>query len=384
MSKIYMDHAATTYVKPEVLEAMMPYFSEKFGNGSSIHSEGREAKKALEAARQSIAQALGAKPTEIYFTSGGSESDNWAIKGAAFSRMDQGKHIIISAIEHHAVLDPCHYLKKFGFEITELKVDEDGLINLDDLKKAIRDDTVLVSIMTANNEIGTIQPVEEAAKIAHEKGVLFHTDAVQAVGQIPIDLSNSAIDLLSISGHKLYALNGVGALYIKDGVEIDNLIHGGAQERNRRAGTENIACIVGLGKAFELAKSNMESESKRLTVLRDKLIQSVLAEIPESRLNGHPTKRLPNNVNFSFKNVDGEAILINLDLMGIACSTGSACTSACTGPSYVLQALGMEYRWTNGSVRLTLGARTTEEDIDTVVGALKETMNRLRMITFKA
>jgi cysteine desulfurase len=383
LNKIYMDHAATTYVKPEVLEAMMPYFSDKFGNGSSIHSEGREAKKALEAARQSLAKALGAKPTEIYFTSGGSESDNWAIKGAAFARMDKGKHIVISAIEHHAVLDACHYLKKFGFEITELKVDEDGLIDLNDLKKSLRDDTVLVSIMTANNEIGTIQPVEEAARIAHEKGVLFHTDAVQAVGQLPIDLSDSAIDLLSISGHKLYAPNGVGALYIKDGVEIDNLIHGGAQERNRRAGTENIAGIVGLGKAFELAKENMEAESRRLTALRDRLIQSVLSEIPESKLNGHPTKRLPNNVNFSFKNVDGEAILINLDLMGIACSTGSACTSACTGPSYVLQALGMEYRWTNGSVRLTLGARTTEEDIDTVVGALKETMNRLRMITFK-
>ncbi len=383
MNKIYMDHAATTYVKPEVLEAMAPYFSEKFGNGSSIHSEGREAKKALENARQQVGKALGAKPTEIYFTSGGSESDNWAIKGAAFAHMDKGKHIITTAIEHHAVLDACHYLKKFGFEITELGVDADGLIDLNALEKAFRNDTILVSIIYANNEIGTIQPVEEAAKLAHEKGVLFHTDAVQAVGQLPIDLESSAIDLLSISGHKLYAPNGVGALYIKEGVEIDNLIHGGAQERNRRAGTENIAGIVGLGKAFELAKASMQEESKRLIVLRDLMIAAVLNEIPESKLNGHPSKRLPNNINFSFKNVDGEAILINLDLMSIACSTGSACTSACSGPSYVLQALGMEYRWTNGSVRLTLGARTTKDDITAVVSALTETMNRLRMITFK-
>ncbi len=383
MNKIYLDHAATTYVKPDVLEAMMPYFSEKFGNGSSIHYEGREAKKALEAARKTVAEILGAKPTEVYFTSGGSESDNWAIKGAAFANMDKGKHIITTAIEHHAVLETCHYLEKFGFDVTELGVDENGLIDLDELKSAIREDTVLVSIMYANNEIGTIQPIEQAAKIVHEKGVLFHTDAVQAAGQISINLGQSDIDLLSISGHKLYAPNGVGALYIKEGIAIDTLVHGGAQERNRRAGTENIAGIVGFAKAFELVKANMEAENQRLTVLRDKLIDTVLTEIPESKLNGHRTLRLPNNVNFSFKNVDGEAILINLDLMGIASSTGSACTSACTGPSYVLQALGMEYRWTNGSVRLTLGERTTELDIDTVIEALKETMNRLRVITFK-
>ena len=383
MNKIYLDYAATTYVKHDVLEAMWPYFYEKFGNGSSIHYEGREAKKALEAARKTVAGILGAKPTEIYFTSGGSESDNWAIKGAAFANMDKGKHIITTAIEHHAVLETCHYLEKFGFEVTELVVDENGLIDLDELKSAIREDTVLVSIMYANNEIGTIQPIEQAAQIVHEKGVLFHTDAVQAAGQISINLGQSDIDLLSISGHKLYAPNGVGALYIKEGIAIDTLVHGGAQERNRRAGTENIAGIVGFAKAFELVKANMETENQRLTVLRDKLIDTVLTEIPESKLNGHRTLRLPNNVNFSFKNVDGEAILINLDLMGIASSTGSACTSACTGPSYVLQALGMEYRWTNGSVRLTLGERTTEADIDTVIEALKETMNRLRVITFK-
>lgn len=383
MNRIYLDHAATTYIKPEVLEAMMPYFSENFGNGSSIYKEGREAKKALESARKTVAQSLGAKPTEVFFTSGGSESDNWAIKGAAFANIDKGKHIITTKIEHHAVLEACHYLEKFGFEITELGVDKYGVIDLEELQDAIREDTVLVSIMYANNEIGTIQPIEKAADIAHAKGVLFHTDAVQAVGQIPIDLSQSNIDLLSISGHKLYAPNGVGALYIKEGVVIDSLIHGGAQERNRRAGTENIAGIVGLAKAFELVKANMDEESKRLTGLRDKLIDSVLSEIPESMLNGSYDNRLPNNVNFSFKNVDGEAILINLDLMGFSCSTGSACTSACTGPSYVLKALGMEFRWINGSARLTLGERTTEKDIDDVVTALKETMNRLRMITLK-
>ncbi|MEX1308455.1 MAG: cysteine desulfurase NifS [Eubacteriales bacterium] len=383
MNRIYLDHAATTYIKPEVLEAMMPYFSENFGNGSSIYKEGREAKKALESARKTVAQSLGAKPTEVFFTSGGSESDNWAIKGAAFANIDKGKHIITTKIEHHAVLEACHYLEKFGFEITELGVDKYGVIDLEELQDAIREDTVLVSIMYANNEIGTIQPIEKAADIAHAKGVLFHTDAVQAVGQIPIDLSQSNIDLLSISGHKLYAPNGVGALYIKEGVVIDSLIHGGAQERNRRAGTENIAGIVGLAKAFELVKANMDEENKRLTGLRDKLIDSVLSEIPESMLNGSYENRLPNNVNFSFKNVDGEAILINLDLMGFSCSTGSACTSACTGPSYVLKALGMEFRWINGSARLTLGERTTEKDIDDVVTALKETMNRLRMITLK-
>jgi len=383
MDKIYLDHAATTYVKDEVLEAMMPYFSNVFGNGSSVHAVGREAKKALEQSRKTIAEVIGASPEEIYFTSGGSESNNWAIKGIAFDNMENGKHIITSAIEHHAVLDTCEYLEKFGFDITYLTVDEDGLIDLDELKNAIREDTVLISIMYANNEIGTILPVEEAANIAKEKGVLFHTDAVQAAGQLPLDMANSSIDLLSLSGHKLYAPNGVGALYIRNGVELDNLIHGGAQERTRRAGTENIASIVGFAKAVEISKRDMERETKRITALRDKLIDTVLSEIEESKLNGHRTKRLPNNVNFSFKNVDGEAILINLDLMGICCSTGSACTSACTGPSYVLQALGMEYRWTNGSVRFSLGAKTTEKEIDMVIDALKKTMDRLRMITFK-
>jgi cysteine desulfurase len=383
MERIYLDHAATTYVKDEVLEAMMPFFTNKFGNGSSIHSAGREARKAIEESRKSIAESIGALPEEIYFTSGGSESDNWAIKGVAFDNMDKGKHIITTQIEHHAVLDTCEYLKKFGFDVTFLPVDEDGLISIEDLKNAIREDTVLITIMYANNEIGTILPVEEAAKVAKEKGILFHSDAVQAVGQLKMDMSISDIDLLSMSGHKLYAPNGVGALYIRNGVELDNLIHGGAQERARRAGTENVASIVGLAKAIEIANRDREKEKERIVKLRDRLIDTILKDIKEVKLNGHKTKRLPNNINFSFKNVDGEAILISLDLMGICCSTGSACTSACTGPSYVLQALGLEYRWTNGSVRFSLGAKTTDEDIDKAIEALKKCIDRLRIITFK-
>ena len=383
MERSYLDHAATTYVKDEVLEAMMPFFTNKFGNGSSIHSAGREARKAIEESRKSIAESIGALPEEIYFTSGGSESDNWAIKGVAFDNMDKGKHIITTQIEHHAVLDTCEYLKKFGFDVTFLPVDEDGLISIEDLKNAIREDTVLITIMYANNEIGTILPVEEAAKVAKEKGILFHSDAVQAVGQLKMDMSISDIDLLSMSGHKLYAPNGVGALYIRNGVELDNLIHGGAQERARRAGTENVASIVGLAKAIEIANRDREKEKERIVKLRDRLIDTILKDIKEVKLNGHKTKRLPNNINFSFKNVDGEAILISLDLMGICCSTGSACTSACTGPSYVLQALGLEYRWTNGSVRFSLGAKTTDEDIDKAIEALKKCIDRLRIITFK-
>jgi len=382
MERLYFDHAATTYVKDEVLEAMLPYFTEKFGNCSSIHGEGREARKALAEARAMIASQIGAKPDEIYFTSGGSESDNWAIKGVAFNNMDKGKHIIISEIEHHAVLDACEYLRKFGFDITYLSVDEDGIISIDELKKAVREDTILISIMYANNEIGTIQPIDEAAAVAKEKDIIFHTDAVQYIGQGRLDLEKSDIDLLSISAHKLYGPNGVGALYIKDGVELDNLIHGGAQERVRRAGTENLASIIGLAKAIEIAYRDFDVESKRILGLRDKLIDNILGDIDGVKINGHRTKRLLNNVNFSFMGIDGEAILINLDLKGVACSTGSACTSACTGPSYVLQALGLDHQWSNGSVRLTIGARTKEEDIDRVIEVIKETIVRLKSISF--
>ncbi len=384
MEKIYLDYAATTFVKDEVLKAMMPYFNDKYGNGSSIHTMGREAKKALEASRKTIAEAFGAQPDEIYFTSGGSESNNWAIKGAAFANMDKGKHLITTAVEHRAVLEPCSYLNKFGFETTRLAVDENGRVRIEDLKKAIRDDTVLISMMYANNEIGTIEPVEEAAAIAKEKGILFHSDAVQAVGLLPIDLSKSGIDLMSISGHKLYAPKGVGALYIRTGVNIDSLIHGGSHERNRRAGSSNIASIVGLAKAVEITSKYKNEEMKRLTALRDRLIKRVLEEVPDSKLNGHPTLRLPNNVNFSFKDVDGEATLINLDLMGFFGSSGSACSSSSSTQSYVLQALGLDYQWTNGSLRLTLGAHTTEEEIDKTADAIKNTVERLRAIAFKA
>jgi cysteine desulfurase len=382
MESLYFDHAATTYVKDEVLDAMMPYFSEKFGNCSSIHGYGRQAKKALDQARKTIADAIGAKPEEVYFTSGGSESDNWAIKGVAFEKMEKGKHIITTQIEHHAVLDTCEYLKKFGFEITQLEVDEDGLISTQDLEDAIRQDTILISIMYANNEIGTIQPIDKAAKIAKKHDILFHTDAVQYIGQGKVDLANADIDLLSISGHKLYAPNGIGALYIKEGVELDNLIHGGAQERVRRAGTENLASIVGFAKAIEIAYRDFDIENPRIIKMRDRLIDTVLDELDGVKLNGHRDKRLANNVNFSFKDIDGEAILINLDLMGTCCSTGSACTSACTGPSHVLQALGLEHRWSNGSVRLTLGAKTTEADVDTVIAYINDTIKRLKLITF--
>ena len=381
MEQIYLDYAATTFVKDEVFEAMRPFFDMKYGNSASIHTLGREARKAQEKARKQIAEAFGVKSETVYFTSGGSESDNWAVKGAAFANMDKGKHIIISSIEHNAVAAPCEYLKKFGFEITLLPVDEDGRIRIDDLKKAIRDDTILISIMYANNEIGSIQPVEEAAKIAKEHGVLFHSDAVQAAGMLNIDLSESAIDMMSISGHKLYAPNGIGALYIREGVNIDNLIHGGSHERNRRAGTENIAGIVGLGKAVELSEKLKSEEMARLTALRDLLIDRVLSEVPDVKLNGHRTERLPNNVNFSFKDVDGEALLISLDLMGIFGSTGSACSSASAAPSRVLDALGLDYRWMNGSLRLTLGAKTSKQAIDKTVEAIKETVERLRKIS---
>lgn len=378
---VYLDHAATTYVDPAVLEEMLPYFSEKFGNASSIYSFARESRTAIGNARSQIAKALNASDSEIYFTGGGSESDNWAIKGIASKNQEKGRHIITSKIEHHAVLHTCEYLEKKGFEVTYLDVDDKGFVSLEQLEKAIREDTILVSIMFANNEIGTIQPVEEIGKLCHDKGVYFHTDAVQAFGSVPIDVEAMHIDLLSLSGHKIYGPKGVGALYIRKGVKIDPLIHGGAQERGMRAGTENLAGIVGLGKAAELACEHMEENAKRLCGLRDRLIHKVLEKVPYSRLNGDPTKRLPNNVNFCFEYIEGESLLLRLDMCGIAGSSGSACTSGSLDPSHVLLAIGLPHEIAHGSLRLTLGRRTTEEDIDYVIEKIGPIIEQIRAMS---
>lgn len=379
--RVYLDNAATTPVNPEVLREMMPYFTEKFGNPSSIHSFGREARQAVDKARERVAKALGAKPEEIYFTGGGSESDNWAIKGVAFANRDRGNHIITSKIEHHAVLHTCEYLESQGFEVTYLDVDEYGMVDVEQLKKEITDRTILITIMFANNEIGTIQPVEEIGKIARDKGIYFHTDAVQAVGKIPIDVDRLNIDLLSMSGHKIGGPKGVGVLYARKGVKIHNLIHGGAQERRMRAGTENVPAIVGLGKAVELASENLENNIKRLTVLRDKLIEGIMDKIDHVRLNGHPTKRLPNNVNFCFEFIEGESLLLSLDMVGIAASSGSACTSGSLDPSHVLMAIGLPHEIAHGSLRLTLGEINTQEDIDYVLEQLPPIVERLRALS---
>ncbi|WP_029688572.1 cysteine desulfurase NifS [Thermoanaerobacter sp. A7A] len=381
MDRIYLDNAATTPVDKRVLEAMLPYYSDVFGNPSSPYSYGQEAKKAIEEAREKVAKALGADADEIYFTSGGSESDNWALKGVAYALKDKGNHIITTEIEHHAVLNTCRYLEKEGFKVTYLPVDEYGLVKPEDLKKAITDKTILVSIMFANNEIGTIEPIEELVKIAHEKNVYFHTDAVQAVGNIPIDVKKLDVDLLSLSAHKIYGPKGVGALYIKKGVKIHSLIQGGTQERNRRAGTENVAGIVGLGEAIELITKNLDSHINKLTFLRDKLINGILEKIPYARLNGHPTKRLPGNVNVSFEFVDGESLILNLDMAGICASSGSACTSGSLEPSHVLLAIGLSKELARGSLRLTIGKDNTEEDIDKVLEVLPQIVKRLRSIS---
>ncbi|EGD51453.1 cysteine desulfurase NifS [Thermoanaerobacter ethanolicus JW 200] len=381
MDRIYLDNAATTPVDKRVLEAMLPYYSDVFGNPSSTYSYGQEAKKAMEEAREKVAKALGADADEIYFTSGGSESDNWALKGVAYALKDKGNHIITTEIEHHAVLNTCRYLEKEGFKVTYLPVDEYGLVKPEDLKKAITDKTILVSIMFANNEIGTIEPVDELVKIAHEKNVYFHTDAVQAVGNIPIDVKKLDVDLLSLSAHKIYGPKGVGALYIKKGVKIHSLIQGGTQERNRRAGTENVAGIVGLGEAIELITKNLDSHINKLTFLRDKLINGILEKIPYARLNGHPTKRLPGNVNVSFEFVDGESLILNLDMAGICASSGSACTSGSLEPSHVLLAIGLSKELARGSLRLTIGKDNTEEDIDKVLEVLPQIVKRLRSIS---
>jgi cysteine desulfurase len=381
VDRIYLDNAATTPVDKRVLEAMLPYYSDVFGNPSSLHSHGQEAKKAIEEAREKVAKALGADSEEIYFTSGGSESDNWALKGVAYALKEKGNHIITTEIEHHAVLHTCRYLEKEGFKVTYLPVDEYGLVKPEDLKKAITDKTILVSIMFANNEIGTIEPIEELVKIAHEKNVYFHTDAVQAVGNIPIDVKKLDVDLLSLSAHKIYGPKGVGALYIKKGVKIHSLIQGGTQERNRRAGTENVPGIVGLGEAIELITKNLDSHINKLTFLRDKLINGILEKIPYTRLNGHPTKRLPGNVNVSFEFIDGESLILNLDMAGICASSGSACTSGSLEPSHVLLAIGLSKELARGSLRLTIGKDNTEEDIDKVLEALPQIVKRLRSIS---
>ncbi len=375
---IYLDNAATTKTAPEVVEAMLPYFSEFYGNASTVYEFGGKSKEAVSKARETIANALGAKENEIYFTAGGSESDNWAIKAAAEAYKEKGKHIITSKIEHHAVLHTCQWLEQNGFEVTYLDVDEFGVVKLDELKKAIRPDTILISIMFANNEIGTIEPVAEIGKIAKEHGILFHTDAVQAFGQVPIHVDELKIDMLSSSGHKLNGPKGIGFLYIRKGVKIRSFVHGGAQERKRRAGTENVPGIVGFGKAVELAMANMEERTAKERELRDYLMERVLKEIPFSRINGHRTNRLPNNVNICFQFVEGESLLIMLDMKGICGSSGSACTSGSLDPSHVLLAIGLPHEIAHGSLRLTLGEETTREDIDYTVDAVKEIVTQLR------
>ena len=381
MKRIYLDHAATTPVDPVVVETMIPFFTENFGNPSSVYAEGRGVKKSIEAARLQIANAINADPREIYFTGSGTEADNWAIKGIAMKNQAKGKHIITSTIEHHAVLHSCEYLEKLGFEVTYLPVDEYGLISLEDLKMAIRKDTILVSIMFANNEIGTIEPIKEIGEIVKEKGIIFHTDAVQAMGNIPVDVKDLNVDLLSISGHKIYGPKGIGALFIRKGVPIDNLIHGGAQERKKRAGTENTAEIVAFGKAAEMATEHLEENAAHLKKLRNLLIKGVMDNIPQVRLNGHPEKRLPGNVNFCFDYIEGESILLSLDIIGVAGSSGSACTSGSLDPSHVLLAIGLPAGVAHGSLRLSIGKQTTVADINYVVDNLIQIIERLRKMS---
>lgn len=375
---IYLDNAATTKVNKKVLESMMPYFSEIYCNPSAAYSFATKGRIAIEEARNYAAKLIGASDMEIYFTSGGSESDNWAIKAVAESFSDKGKHIITTKIEHHAVLHTCEYLERHGFDITYLNVDSDGKVRLDELKKTIREDTILISVMTANNEIGTIQPVAEIGKIAHEKGILFHTDAVQAYGHIPINVDEMNIDLLSASGHKFNGPKGVGIMYIRKGVKIRSFIHGGSQERGRRAGTYNVPGIAGLGTAAKLAMENMAKRAEKEKELRDYFIDRISAEIPYTVLNGHREDRLPNNINFCFRFVEGESVLIMLDQAGICASSGSACTSGAIDPSHVLRAIGLSDEMAHESLRLTLSYENTKEEIDTVVGELKRIVERLR------
>ncbi|MEN2983583.1 MAG: cysteine desulfurase NifS [Dictyoglomaceae bacterium] len=381
MKRIYLDYAATTPIRPEVWSAMEPFLKEIYGNPSSLHSFGRESRVAIEEAREKIAKAISAKPEEIIFTSGGTEANNMVLKGVAFALQDKGKHIITTSIEHHSVLEPCHFLEKLGFEITYLPVDRTGLVDPDDLKKAIRKDTILISIMHANNEIGTIEPIKELSQIAKEREIYFHIDGVQTVGHIPVNVKELGVDFLSISAHKFYGPKGIGALYVRKGARFYPLLHGGEQEGRRRAGTENLAGIVGMGKALELAILELDKEMDRLTKLRDYFISEVERRIPDSYLNGHRTHRLPNNINFSFAYIEGEALLLNLDMEGIGVSTGSACSSSSLEPSHVLSAIGVPIELVHGSLRFTLGLWTTKEDLEYTLNILEKTVNKLREIS---
>ncbi|ADZ09457.1 Cysteine desulfurase [Methanobacterium lacus] len=378
---IYMDHSATSPVDPEVFEAMKPYFVDSFGNASTLYSLGREGKQAMEAARIEVASLINAEPKEIIFTSGGTESDNLAIKGTAYKLKNKGNHIITTNIEHPAVDETCKYLEKNGFKVTYLPVGEDGIIKVDDLKAAITNETILITVMHANNEIGTIQPIEEIGKIASEKKIYFHTDAVQTVGKIPVDVKKMNVDMLSLSSHKLYGPKGVGALYIKKGVRIEPLLHGGGHERGLRPGTENVAGIVGLGKACSIAKVSQETDAQKLTNLRNKLVDGILNSIEDSYLNGDRTKRLPNNANFRFTGIEGESLILRLDTKGIAASTGSACSSTKLEASHVLTAIGLKEVEAHGSLRISLGHENTEEDIEYAIKAIKEVVEQLRQMS---
>lgn len=375
---IYLDHAATTATRPEVVDAMIPYFTESFGNPSSVYGFSNASKEAIANSREIIAKSLNADAKDIYFTAGGSESDNWALKETARVYKTKGKHIITSTVEHHAIIHTCEFLEKEGFEVTYVGVDENGILKLDELKAAIRPDTILISVMFANNEIGTIQPIKEIGQLARANGILFHTDAVQAYGQIPIDVDELNIDMLSASGHKLNGPKGIGFLYIRKGIKIRNLIHGGGQERARRAGTENVPGIAGLGKAVEVAFDTMTERTAKEIELRDYLIDRILSEIPYTRLNGDRARRLPNNANFSFQFIEGESLLIMLDMAGICGSSGSACTSGSLDPSHVLLGIGLPHEIAHGSLRLTLGDENTKEEMDYVINKLKEIVQRLR------
>lgn len=377
MKRIYLDNAATTAVHPQVIEKMLPYFTDCYGNASSVHFVGRDARKALEDSRRRVAAVLNCKPQEVYFTSGGTESDNWALKGAAFANRKKGNHIITSAIEHHAILHTCEWLEKQGFEITYVPVDEFGVVNPADVEQAIKDETILVSIMAANNEIGTLQPIKEIAEICHAHKVLFHTDAVQAMGAVKVDVQEIGCDMLSLSAHKFHGPKGVGVLYVKQGTRIENLLHGGAQERSRRATTENVPGIVGLAEALELATADIEGKAAYLTNLRDQLIDGLTA-LPYVRLNGHRTQRLPGNVNISVRFIEGEALLLRLDMAGIAGSSGSACTSGSLDPSHVLLAIGLPHEIAHGSLRLSLTETNTQEDVDYVLETLPGIISSLR------
>lgn len=378
---VYLDHAATTPTAPEVVEAMLPYYTERFGNPSSIYGIARDSKAAVDAAREQVARAINASPEEVFVTAGGTEADNWAIKGVAYANRKRGDHIITSAIEHHAILHTCQYLETQGFRVTYLPVDEFGRVSPGDLADAITNSTTIVSIMAANNEIGTLEPIAECAKICRDRDVRFHTDAVQAIGSVPVDVEALGVDLLSLSAHKFYGPKGVGVLYVRKGVRLDNLLHGGGQERRRRAGTENLAGIVGMGAAIERAEARREEYAARLTSLRERLYRGIVERVEHVRLNGHPTERLPGNLNCSFEFIEGESMLLLLDHAGICASSGSACTSGSLDPSHVLLAIGLAHETAHGSLRLSLGESNTEEEIDYVLEALPPIVERLRTMS---